>query len=349
MVEGIQWAGAIVFGDHGPSMQILHSKAKGVKFDRAPIINDKMTNRYKVLNDGRRTQDISESKGAMFMLYVSVTDRGNRNRRAISNNYMGRVAGSGRVGKGEDTGVRGHVCNGTCIHIPIIRGRLLESGGVECAGEGGLIALRRSSLKPSCGRRPSRGGRLAWARWSQRGLVRRWPSQPLCCIGRRGLESRWWAASRSGQCSEGSPGWSWSKNTTTQWARPHVNCADLRIVGSGPHADLVPWRAWCSAALVGADAGAGVAAIVAAAATASAATPAIAGVAVPTAGRSVSAALVPGAKPGRVCQVDVVGRLGGTRKQDGGGACGTSGLGELLEQELRAHVGEARERTLHGD
>lgn len=63
----------------------------------------------------------------------------------------------------------------------------------------------------------------------------------------------------------------------------------------------------------------------------------------------IASALVPGAKPGRVCRVDVVSRLGGTHKQDGGGAGGTSGLGELLEQELRAHVGEARERTLHGD
>lgn len=42
---------AIESDNHGPGTKILHSKAKEVKLDGAPIINNKATDINKILND----------------------------------------------------------------------------------------------------------------------------------------------------------------------------------------------------------------------------------------------------------------------------------------------------------
>ena len=57
-MEGIELPGAIAPDDHVLGSEILHRKTIWIKFDRTPIISSELTNRYKVLNDIRRNENI---------------------------------------------------------------------------------------------------------------------------------------------------------------------------------------------------------------------------------------------------------------------------------------------------
>ena len=62
LVECGNNAGAIAPGDHVPSLQILHRKAKRVKFDRTAVIGGKTTNGTQIFDNGRGYQDIIKNE-----------------------------------------------------------------------------------------------------------------------------------------------------------------------------------------------------------------------------------------------------------------------------------------------
>ena len=61
-VERVEVARAIAPGDHIPSVQVLHRKAKRIKFDGTVIIGGKTTDRNQILNNVGRHQNIVKNK-----------------------------------------------------------------------------------------------------------------------------------------------------------------------------------------------------------------------------------------------------------------------------------------------
>ena len=61
-VERVEVARAIAPGDHVPSVQVLHRKAKRIKFDGTVIIGGKTTDRNQILNNVGRHQNIVKNK-----------------------------------------------------------------------------------------------------------------------------------------------------------------------------------------------------------------------------------------------------------------------------------------------
>ena len=64
-VERVEVARAIAPGDHVPGVQVLHRKAKRIKFDGTVIIGGKTTDRNQILNNVGRHQNIIKNKIAM--------------------------------------------------------------------------------------------------------------------------------------------------------------------------------------------------------------------------------------------------------------------------------------------
>jgi hypothetical protein len=61
-LERIEVARAIAPGDHVPGLQILHRKAKRIKFNRTIVIGGKTANGNQILNDVGRHQNIVKNK-----------------------------------------------------------------------------------------------------------------------------------------------------------------------------------------------------------------------------------------------------------------------------------------------
>jgi hypothetical protein len=62
----VEIAGAIAPGDHVLGLQILHKKAKWIKFNRTIIISGKTTNGNQILNNVGRHQNIVKNKIVMW-------------------------------------------------------------------------------------------------------------------------------------------------------------------------------------------------------------------------------------------------------------------------------------------
>jgi hypothetical protein len=90
----VQHAGAIRPDDHVLGCKILHRQTKRVKFYRASIVSDKMTNKEKTLNHVRSKQNIVKIKRSGKN---RVTYGGDRKRRATTYNDRG------RIGRGQRT------------------------------------------------------------------------------------------------------------------------------------------------------------------------------------------------------------------------------------------------------
>ena len=61
-VERVEVARAITPSDHVPGVQILHRKAKRIKFNRTVIIGGETTNENQILNNVGRHQNIVKNK-----------------------------------------------------------------------------------------------------------------------------------------------------------------------------------------------------------------------------------------------------------------------------------------------
>ena len=64
-IERVEVARAIAPGNHVPGVQILHRKAKRIKFNRTVIIGGETTNENQILNNVGRHQNIVKNKIAM--------------------------------------------------------------------------------------------------------------------------------------------------------------------------------------------------------------------------------------------------------------------------------------------
>ena len=64
-MERIEVARAIAPGDHVPGLQILHRKAKWIKFNGTVIVGGEATNGNQILNNIGRHQNIVKNKITM--------------------------------------------------------------------------------------------------------------------------------------------------------------------------------------------------------------------------------------------------------------------------------------------
>ena len=65
-MERIEVARAIAPGDHVPGLQVLHRKAKRIKFDGTIIIGGKTMNGNQILNNVGGHQNIAKNKITMW-------------------------------------------------------------------------------------------------------------------------------------------------------------------------------------------------------------------------------------------------------------------------------------------
>ena len=65
-VERVEVTRAIAPGDHVPGLQILHRKAKRIKFNGTIIVGGETTNRNKIFNNVRGHQNIVKDKVTMW-------------------------------------------------------------------------------------------------------------------------------------------------------------------------------------------------------------------------------------------------------------------------------------------
>jgi hypothetical protein len=64
-------------------LEVLHREAVRVKFNRNKIVSCKAVDRYKILNDIRRNQNIIKIAGMIDRRKVSMSSRGNRKQTPI--------------------------------------------------------------------------------------------------------------------------------------------------------------------------------------------------------------------------------------------------------------------------
>jgi hypothetical protein len=79
----VQLVRTIVPDDHIPGLEVLHRDAIRVKFNRNKIVSCKAVDRYKILNDIRRNQNIIKIVGMIERRKVSMSSGGNRKPRPI--------------------------------------------------------------------------------------------------------------------------------------------------------------------------------------------------------------------------------------------------------------------------
>ena len=79
--KGVKGPRAIASKEGTPRSQILHSKTRRVKLDRAGVVSSKLANRKKVVNHRRCNQNVGKTKRAMS---AGGTHKHGRKTRAIS-------------------------------------------------------------------------------------------------------------------------------------------------------------------------------------------------------------------------------------------------------------------------
>jgi hypothetical protein len=62
--KGVQWLGAVTTREKSSGSKILHRQVKRVKLHRTRVINGKLTNGEKTLNNVRGNKNVSEAKVA---------------------------------------------------------------------------------------------------------------------------------------------------------------------------------------------------------------------------------------------------------------------------------------------
>jgi hypothetical protein len=71
-------------------LEVLHGKAKRVKFNGNKIISFKVTDRYKIFDDIMRNQNVVKIKGMRGRWEVSMTDGSNRQQGPIIDDDVSR-------------------------------------------------------------------------------------------------------------------------------------------------------------------------------------------------------------------------------------------------------------------
>jgi hypothetical protein len=97
--EGVQLYRAIAPDDHIPGLEVLHGKAKWIKFNRNKIISCKAMNRYKIFDDIMRNQNVIKIKGMRGRWEVRMTGGSNRQQGPITDDDASR----GRIIRRKDT------------------------------------------------------------------------------------------------------------------------------------------------------------------------------------------------------------------------------------------------------
>ena len=188
--KAVKGSRAVTSEERTSGSQILHSKTRGVKFNRTRIVSCKLANGKKIVNHLRSNKNMGKSKRARDRANGSDGDT-----RSV-NNHDGRGIGRmSRTDRREYTSVRSSVVGGPRVSDPLSVLWWSQSHGAE--------GLRQRGLVPPS--RPVRS-RPSLRRWSPvrnrasehgRGLVRRpWPRphgdapRPRVGEGRPGRTSR---------------------------------------------------------------------------------------------------------------------------------------------------------------
>jgi hypothetical protein len=109
--KGVKGPRAVTSEKWTPGSRILHSKTRGVKFDRTGVVSSKLANGKKVVNHSRSNKNIRKTR--------SRTHGGDRKARPITNHDRRRTRGVWGSDRREDTGIRSGVERGTRVGDPL--------------------------------------------------------------------------------------------------------------------------------------------------------------------------------------------------------------------------------------
>ena len=135
-----------------PGSRILHSKTRGVKFDRTRVVSSKLANRKKVVNHLRSNKNMRKTR--------SRTHGGDRKARPITNHDRRRIRGVWGSDRRKDTSIGSGVERGTRVGDPLGADRRRQSHGAEGLRQSGLVSPPRPGwlLTGLSGRGPVRRG-----------------------------------------------------------------------------------------------------------------------------------------------------------------------------------------------
>src|SRR6185295_9128184 len=122
---------AVTSEERTPGSRILHSKTRGVKFDRTGVVSSKLANRKKVVNHLRSNKNIRKTR--------SRTNSGDRKARPITNHDRRRTRGVWGSDGREDTSIRSGVEGCTQVGDPLGADRRRQSYGAEGLRQSGLV------------------------------------------------------------------------------------------------------------------------------------------------------------------------------------------------------------------
>ena len=145
---------AVTSEERTPGNRILHSRTRGVKFDRTGVISSKLANGKKVVNHLRSNKNIRKTR--------SRTHGGDRKARPITNHDRRRTRGVWGSDGREDTGIRSGVERGTRVGDPL--------GAVRRRPRPPSSGLPGASSTEQGGGRSSGGGR--WSSNEQPRMIR---------------------------------------------------------------------------------------------------------------------------------------------------------------------------------
>ena len=162
--EGCKGARAVTSEKRTPGSRILHSKTRGVKFDRTGVVSSKLANRKKVVNHLRSNKNMRKTR--------SRTHGGDRKARPITNHDRRRTRRVWGSDRREDTSIGSGVERGARVGDPLGAGRRRQSHGAEGLCQSSLVPPPRPGrlLAGLSGRGPGR--REEWSSASEHG--RRW-------------------------------------------------------------------------------------------------------------------------------------------------------------------------------
>ena len=173
--KGVKGPRAVTSEERTPGSRILHSKTRGVKFDRTRVVSSKLANRKKVVNHLRSNKNMRKTR--------SRTHGGDRKARPITNYDRRRTRGVWGSDRREDTSIGSGVERGARVGDPLGAGRRRQSHGAEGLRQSGLVPPPRPGrlLAGLSGRGPGR--REEWSSASEHGrrleLRTRRPSRTL--------------------------------------------------------------------------------------------------------------------------------------------------------------------------
>jgi hypothetical protein len=112
--KGVKGSGVIALEERTPRHRILHSKARGIEFNRTRIVSCKLTNGKKVMDRLRSNGDIGKTEGTK-----RTTHWGDRKTRPITNYDRRRIRGMWGSDGRKEASIRVGVVGGTWVSDPL--------------------------------------------------------------------------------------------------------------------------------------------------------------------------------------------------------------------------------------